>query len=142
MSIQNPLLSTQLPLIQGQFTTSFWNKYKNYILGSVAVIIVGVVGYFIYKRFKKNTRDKIDCQLSDWIYDPTCVCDSGSLSGHKYHYQTIIKQSDNGGIECPSSEQLKRMGVSCNCSSGPTPTSNGHGPTPSKTNVSSIKYFK
>ena len=102
---------------------SFWGKYKNYIvLGSISVIVFGVIGYFIYKKLKGGTKgDKIDCQLSDWMYTD-CICDSGSSSGYIYKTKNIIKESQNGGTSCPSSGDLRQVVRMCNCSPSGTPT--------------------
>jgi len=114
MSNQPPLL-TQSPQ-KTDISVSFWDKYKNYIiLGSISVIIFGIIGYFIYKKFKKSGGEKVDCQLSDWIYTD-CICDSGSSNGYVYRTQNIIKEAENGGIACPSPDQLKQVVRYCSCS--------------------------
>ena len=105
---------------------SFLPKYKNYILIFALVTTIGIAGYFVYKKLKK---DKIDCQVSDWIYNNNCICDDGSFSGYKYKYRNIIKNAENNGTSCPNPEELKQKVISCNC---PTPSpSGGHtmGPT-------------
>jgi hypothetical protein len=98
-------------------------KYKRYIiLGSISVIVFGIIGYFIYKKFKNRDKEKVDCQLSGWMYTD-CICDSGSSNGYIYRTQTILKEAENGGIACPSSDNLRQVVKQCNCSI-PTSTPN------------------
>ena len=107
---------------------SFLTKYKNYILIFISLLIVGMTVYFIYKKSTK--KEKVDCQLSEWVYNNNCICDNGSSTGYKYKYQSIIKNSDNGGIACPSADSLRQKVLSCNCSS-PSPSSPSTSPSPS-----------
>jgi hypothetical protein len=87
--------------------------------------------YFIYKKSTK--KEKVDCQLSDWVYNNNCICDNGSPSGYKYKYQSIIKNADNGGISCPSADSLRQKFLSCNCSTPSPSSSSTPRPSPSKT---------
>ena len=111
---------------------SFLTKHKNYILIFISLLIVGMTVYFIYKKSTK--KEKVDCQLSDWVYNNNCICDNGSPSGYKYKYQSIIKNADNGGISCPSADSLRQKILSCNCST-PSPSSSST-PTPSPSSSS------
>ena len=112
---------------------SFLTKYKNYILIFISLLIVGMTVYFIYKKSTK--KEKVDCQLSEWVYNNNCICDNGSSTGYKYKYQSIIKNSDNGGIACPSADSLRQKVLSCNCST-PSPSSPSTSPSPSSPSTS------
>ena len=121
---------------------SFLSKYKNYILIFISLLIVSMTVYFIYKKSTK--KEKVDCQLSDWVYNNNCICDNGSPSGYKYKYQSIIKNADNGGISCPSADSLRQKILSCNCST-PSPSSSSTprpSPSSSLTNPLVGKTFK
>jgi len=127
---------------------SFLTKYKNYILIFISLFIVSMTVYFIYKKSTK--KEKVDCQLSDWVYNNNCICDNGSPSGYKYKYQSIIKNADNGGISCPSADSLRQKILSCNCSTpspsssstprpSPSPSSSGSIPSPSPSSSGSTQ---
>ena len=112
---------------------SFLTKYKNYILIFISLLIISMTVYFIYKKSTK--KEKVDCQLSEWVYNTNCICDNGSPTGYKYKYQSIIKNSDNGGIACPSADSLRQKVLSCNCST-PSPSSPSTSPSPSSPSTS------
>ena len=112
---------------------SFLSKYKNYILIFISLLIVSMTVYFIYKKSTK--KEKVDCQLSDWVYNNNCICDNGSPSGYKYKYQSIIKNADNGGISCPSADSLRQKILSCNCSTPSPSSSSTPRPSPSSSST-------
>jgi hypothetical protein len=92
------------------------NKKNIIIFITISIIVIAL--YFYSKK------DKIDCKLSDWIWDNQCNCEQPiNGQGKKFAYRNIIQKAQNGGKECSNNQDDFYTNELCQCSVSPTPGS-------------------
>ncbi len=90
------------------------NKKNIIIFITISIIVIAL--YFYSKK------DKIDCKLSDWIWDNQCNCEQPiNGQGKKFAYRNSIQKAQNGGKECSNNQDDFYTNELCQCSASPTP---------------------